>query len=524
MKPFNIKKLLELDFNIPNLHPDFRFTEGTRTNWDGRDYATLTLEVATDRVQDEAALNGLSIRNREWLMIAIFSKRTGKIVDHAMHCAKWAGLIARDNWDANGAFLDALYYMCNPPTLRLLNGKLRKGIYKEVARRIRSRQLYSSMFTKQLLDTVIEETKRLNPTFTNDDVVSYLKVSYGIEKLRVCFLSNEIILRDLESYGNFGGNNTSYYYSLNPTDFGYREERVEHIGHCWIHESQIMYRGRAYNRDSLEMQHCPECGNDAPVEGFDDGVCWNCNQNRYKIHSYSTKVPSLLKFKAKNVKPSTLYLGIELEYEATDKDLARVKVGKQLAGHAIMKSDGSIRNGFEIVTCPATIDIHMEEFKKFYDSMPSELFAASNTGMHVHVSRKPLNLFTIGKMTEFVNRLDNKSFIAYVAGRIDNNYARQESNRTISFPLVNRTSSTNRTNALNLNPTDTIEFRIFSTPSNWEQFASRLEFCQALTDYCQPAQTGTSLKHMTHHASFINWMQSHRKDYPELSNHLKGFA
>jgi hypothetical protein len=189
-----------------------------------------------------------------------------------------------------------------------------------------------------------------------------------------------------------------------------------------------------------------------------------------------------------------------------------------------MKSDGSINNGFEIVTCPATLDIHMEEFKKFYDNLPGELFAASNTGMHVHVSRKPLNMFTIGKMTEFINRLDNKAFIAYIAGRIDNSYARQDNQRTISYPLVNRHSGTARYNALNLSPTDTIEFRIFSTPTNWEQFASRLEFCQALTDYCQPAQVGTSLKHLTHYSSFINWMKSHRKDYPELSNHLKGFA
>jgi hypothetical protein len=525
MKPFNSKKLVEDGFNIPNLHPDFRFTEGTRSNWDGRPYTTMTLEVATARVQTDAVANGLTIRDREWLSIAVFSKQTGKIVDHSMHCAKWAGLVARDSWDSTGAFLDALYYMCNPPTLRLLNGKLRKGIYKEVARRIRSRHLYTSTFTKQLLDTVIAETKRLNPMFTNQDVLSYLKTNYGIDNLRVCFLSNEIILRNLEIYGNFGGNTEQYYYSLNPHDFGYREARYEHgHAHTWLHETQVMFRGRAYTRDSLVMQHCPECGNESPAEGFNDGACWHCNDNRYKIHSYSTKVPTLLRFKAKNVKPSTLYLGIELEYEATDKDAARIKVGKQLAGHAIMKSDGSIRNGFEIVTCPATLDIHMEEFKKFYDNLPAELFAASNTGMHVHVSRKPLNLFTIGKMTEFTNRLDNKGFIAYVAGRIDNMYARQDEQRTVSYPLVNKNGGTNRTNALNLNPTDTIEFRIFSTPINWEQFASRLEFCQALTDYCQPAQTGTSLKHLTHHASFINWLQSRRKDYPELSNHLKGFA
>jgi len=523
MKPFNAKKLLELDFNIPNLHPDFRFTEGTRTNWNGNEYAVTTLEVSTERVRHDAVVNGLTLHNRDWLMIAVFSKQTGKIVDNGLHVAKWAGLIVRDNYDSNGSLLDGLYYLSNPTTLRLLNGKLRKGIYKEVARRIQSRQLYTSTYTKVLLDTVIEETKRLNPTFGNEEVIAYLRTNFGILNLTTCFLSNNIIQNKLASNGNFGGIQHHYYYDLNITNFGYLEERAEGIGYTWVHESQVMYRGRAYNRESLQMQLCPECNNEVPAEGFDEGVCWHCLQNRYKIHSYSTKVPSLLRFKAKNVKPTTLYLGIELEYEATNKETARLKVGKQLAGHAIMKSDGSIRNGFEIVTCPATLDIHMEEFKKFYDNLPGELFAASNTGMHVHVSRKPLNMFTIGKMTEFVNRLDNKTFISYVAGRIDNRYACQDEKRTVTYPLTTGRSH-ERYNALNLLPEDTVEFRIFSTPTNWLEFASRLQFCQALTDYCQPAQVGASLKELTHHLSFINWIQSHRKNYPELSIHLKGFA
>jgi hypothetical protein len=523
MKPFNNKQLLEMDFNIPNLHPDFRFVEEQRRNWDGQMYAVMSLQVEVNRIRAASELNGVSIPvERDWINIGTFSKRTGRLVDSSMHIAKYAGLVLRDNYDANTAFLDGLYYLSNPPTLRLLNGKLRKGIYKEVARRVKSRHFYVSSHTQLLLDTVIQETKRLNPMFTDNDVIIYLRQNYGIENLKICFLTNKIIMGRLAALANFGGEHQHYNFSLNPRDFNYREDRVDGIGYTWVHESQVIYRGRAYNRDSLVMQHCPECDNDSPAEGFEDGVCWHCLQNRYKIHSYSTKVPTLLKFKAKNVKPSTLYLGIELEYETRDKDIARVKVGKQLAGHAIMKSDGSINNGFEIVTCPATLDIHREEFKKFYDNLPGELYAASNTGMHVHVSRKPLNLFTIGKMTEFLNRSDNRDFIAYIAGRIGNNYARMDSQRTISFPLTHRSSE--RYNALNLSPPDTIEFRIFSTPINWEQFASRLEFCQALTDYCQPAQTGTSLKHLTHHSSFINWMRSHRKDYPELSNHLKGFA
>jgi hypothetical protein len=188
-----------------------------------------------------------------------------------------------------------------------------------------------------------------------------------------------------------------------------------------------------------------------------------------------------------------------------------------------MKNDGSIKNGFEIVTCPATLDIHLEEFKKFYSSYGSlGLFPDKNTGMHVHVSRKPLNVFTIGKMTEFLNRMDNKAFIAHIAGRIDNQYARI-TGRSVTFPFINGQQG-ERYNALNLSNRDTIEFRIFSTPKNWEEFSARLEFCQALTDYCQPAQVNMPLKQLTGHRSFMHWVLNNRKSYPELSNCLKGFA
>jgi len=523
MKAYTLNNFVMDDYTIPNLHSDFRIREITRQDWRGADYIEVVVEVIGTRIESEATLAGVTIDPTEWYKLIGISKTNNRVTDAQTNIGQWSGLTNYQYWDAQFCMLDSLYYLSNPPTLRLLNGKLRKGIYKEVARRVKSRLYKYSTQTTRLLNVVIDEVKAQNPDLNNTGIVNLFKVNFGIEKIGVCYFTDKIYpephLRNL----NIRREYRQCLLNLNPEQFGFVEARAGHF-RTWIHNTEVMIGNHIYLREALTWQRCPICGNDEPEQSFSDGICLTCQESRYKIHSYSTKVPTLLKFKAKNVKPTTLYLGIELEYEATDRDRARVKVGKQLEGHAIMKSDGSIRNGFEIVTCPATLEIHREEFKKFYDNLPGELFAASNTGMHVHVSRKPLNLFTIGKMTEFVNRHDNKDFIAHIAGRIDNSYARQDQYRTVSYPLVNTGRSTERYNALNLSPPDTIEFRIFSTPMNWEQFASRLEFCQALTDYCQPAQVGTSLKHLTHHSSFINWMKSHRKDYPELANHLKGFA
>jgi hypothetical protein len=218
-----------------------------------------------------------------------------------------------------------------------------------------------------------------------------------------------------------------------------------------------------------------------------------------------------------------VYLGCELEYETNNRNRAQLGVGKLMHGHALMKTDGSIRNGFEIVTCPATLDIHLDIFKKFYDNIPPDLKVANNVGMHVHISRKPLSQLTIGKLIEFLNRLDNKQFIHYIAGRIDNSYAKMNSDRTITFLRKNRHGG-DRYNALNLNNEKTIEVRLFATPMNYKEFASRLQFVQALVDYCSPAQSNESLKKQTHYQSFMHWLSSRRRMFPELSYHLKEYV
>ena len=187
-----------------------------------------------------------------------------------------------------------------------------------------------------------------------------------------------------------------------------------------------------------------------------------------------------------------------------------------------MKSDGSIHNGFEVVTCPATLDIHLEVFKTFFDNRPSELTIASNVGMHVHVSRKPLSVLTVGKLTEFMNRTDNAKFITHVAGRAPNTYCRQ-SPRELSYPLT-ISGGGERYNALNLCNSETIEFRIFSTPLTYEDFASKIQFCQALVEYSKPCSQAVALKVQTSFKNFINWVLPQRKAYPELVAKLKSFS
>jgi hypothetical protein len=287
---------------------------------------------------------------------------------------------------------------------------------------------------------------------------------------------------------------------------------------------QYVWNRAVYSRVTGTTE-CPCCNTTVPSQAFntETNECIKCESRHYEIHNYSTRVPSLLKFKAKKVTTDTLYLGCELEFETTDRDTARLKVGKALKDHAIMKTDGSIRNGFEVVTCPATLDIQLEVFSKFYANLPGELQNAANVGMHVHVSRKPLSLLTVGKLTAFMNNVNNKKFIEYVAGRNSNGYCNLDASRTVTFPWTNQHGG-QRYNTLNLTNRDTIEFRIFSTPLTFQEFASKVQFCQALVDYCKPANLSLSIKDVINFKNFIAWLTPRRKDYPELTTSLKGFV
>jgi hypothetical protein len=96
------------------------------------------------------------------------------------------------------------------------------------------------------------------------------------------------------------------------------------------------------------------------------------------------------------------------------------------------------------------------------------------------------------------------------------------SERTITFPRKHRNGS-DRYNALNLNNQNTIEVRLFATPITYKDFAMRMQFVQALVDYCMPAQSNESLKKQTHYEAFVNWLSDKRRMFPELCNHLKGY-
>jgi hypothetical protein len=429
------------------------------------------------------------------------------------------------------AVIDELYNKYNVTPIGTKSGNLFKKSVNELARRYDQSGVYNTNSrTKVIKDAlqalILAAVRGENVGMDENSIEFYQACDNKIDARNTHFIKICFVTKEIHNWRNINrhvvnGQVVCVSAGHTPRELGY----IPIDGsNNWIGADQFMWNNVAY-RIGTPMVTCPCCEQEVPIEGFNhnEGECDICASATYDIKSYSTRAPQLLGFKAKKVKPDTLYLGVELEFETKDRDAARHKVGKALRGHAIMKSDGSIHNGFEVVTCPATLDIQLEVFKKFYDTKITELKNASNVGMHVHVSRKPLSVLTVGKLTAFMNNRDNVDFITAIAGRKPNSYCRVDEYRKVSFPLTN-SGGGDRYNTLNLQNKETIEFRIFSTPLNYEEFASKVQFCQALVEYCKPAVMSAPLDIIKNYKTFVGWLSTQRKSYPELSAKLKGVA
>jgi hypothetical protein len=515
MKPYSFIEFNKR-FNMFNWsHPDIRQTYWTKeqNEYDYEQQATVrkTFTLSTLWYKDERVLQFYT--NDEGN-----GSRRLSIYNMYRELAFGQGLVTSPSYRINAnTLIDTLYYKVNAPSYYNKNGTLKKGFWGALARRLRSQALRVSWVTQHMLreaaSIASNSTSTVSQVFDTHNIPSW---SYYVDSL-----TNEWFVEGSNRRVRLGSTEWVYVHrATDPATHGYTFNERNDI---WLRPDQFYHSGNVYNRSEVNIVECRQCGTEVVDELCVDGVCHQCLDASFKIHNYSTRVESMLKFKATRVRPNTVYLGCELEYETKNRNRAQIGVGKLLHGHALMKSDGSIRNGFEIVTCPATLDIHLEMFKKFYDNIPPDLKVEKNVGMHVHISRKPLSQLTIGKLTEFLNRDDNKQFIHHIAGRIDNNYARMESDRTVTFPWRHRNGG-GRYNALNLNNENTIEVRLFATPMNYKEFAMRLQFVQALVDYCSPAQSSLALKKQTHYEAFMGWLSNKKRMFPELSYHLKEYV
>jgi len=217
---------------------------------------------------------------------------------------------------------------------------------------------------------------------------------------------------------------------------------------------------------------------------------------------------------------NALCFGVELEMEprrnTTQAEVCRALDGARGNGTYILKEDGSLDSGVELVTLPYTLDYHRESFDwrgvlRGVQTIARSGAGTNNCGMHVHVNRKAVSPLTVGKVLVFLNSSHNAGLVATIAQRSNNGYARRDSSKKITDIY-----GCNRYDMLNVSGDSTIEFRLFKGNLRPERVIKNLEFCHAIIRFCE----STGIKKSTLGTNFLAWIAIGPKNIPLFARFL----
>ena len=257
---------------------------------------------------------------------------------------------------------------------------------------------------------------------------------------------------------------------------------------------------------------CESCDNTFHTDHYgEDGRCQDCSGGESDlIQSYSTDAPLVFRGKGKQ------FFGVELEVEANDIPECAERVHDKVGEFAILKEDGSLKTGFEIVTSPCTIEEHKKLWLPFFESGKRGLtsFDTKTCGLHVHASREPLSELTVAKIVVFVNSQANRPLMELIAGRTSGRWAEYKDKKLGTANKINL----ERYEAVNLKNSATIEFRIFKGTLKKESFFKAIEFCDSIIKFCSPANR--TLGDAISGKIFVDYVIANKGEFPHLAAFL----
>lgn len=222
------------------------------------------------------------------------------------------------------------------------------------------------------------------------------------------------------------------------------------------------------------------------------------------------------------------YMGVELEVECrgnsrAEKALALHKVinDEQFGKNVFFENDGSLNDGFEIISQPLGMDRHREVWAWLNDKEAVKGLRSHNTstcGLHVHISREGMSKLQIAKIVAFINDTENEALVRAVARRYAEGYCKIKNKK-----IGNSAWSEDRYEAVNITPRKTIEFRIFKGSLKYESVLSAIQFANAVVDFCGRANTSIRDLKTDKFLEFIRSDESGDTDIlvPYLNNRLE---
>ena len=198
-----------------------------------------------------------------------------------------------------------------------------------------------------------------------------------------------------------------------------------------------------------------------------------------------------------------IYLGLELEMETSEgadrlykaeqllDAIGKYNDGKNTHQYCLLENDGSLDDGFEMVTGYTGLDVHakqLEFFKQPFKGMRSH--DTRTCGLHIHICKTGMTMAHASKLILFINESGNQKLIKAIARRENPDYAKIKNkkadyrwlrNAKQSSGLRSQLSQLNedRYEALNFKNYNTVEFRMFRGTLKYSTIMACLEFTYA---------------------------------------------
>lgn len=292
--------------------------------------------------------------------------------------------------------------------------------------------------------------------------------------------------------------------------------------------------GRAHSRSSesdasgicQECQRtpgiCTECGISGSINN--SGRCEHCQRGVSPfIQSYGTKAERVLSFSMID-RERIQYMGVELEVGSKK---FRPRAVSELPGRdkfVICKFDGSITNsssggpicfGFEIVTIPATLDLHRQQWPSILNHLIQNKMLSHNTGtcgLHVHMDRKYWSVLELTKFSMFFNSKVTTKFLVEIARRDPIRWAKFLPKKGIdTYNVLLGAIQFDRYQAVNIT-SNTAEVRIFRGTLKYLTFMACLELPHLVIEFARHS----GLADMNNFRKFLEFLTFKKKEYPEL--------
>lgn len=263
-----------------------------------------------------------------------------------------------------------------------------------------------------------------------------------------------------------------------------------------------------------KTKRCSNCHGFFSPEKMKGSLCIECHIQSITKQSAKKDISGYGKTEGKiflTTKDSGDCLGVEIEVsDGIESDALKIALNEY--PEVVLKRDGSVPRGFEIVSYPLSLGYHksMMKWLKLFDLLNANGYKSHDTsscGFHVHMSRLAFG-DTTRKQSKFnafflylveSNQVQFKKFSRRTEYGYCNFYNLNYSNTTVTRAYqsaVNRNRN-QRFMVLNYQNKNTVEFRLFKGTINYGTFIATLELIEHMKSICLSCKNESDIRSYT---------------------------